>query len=31
MVRLVNYKISVIGEVIRPNTYTVENEKINIF
>ncbi|BEG99102.1 polysaccharide biosynthesis/export family protein [Bacteroides sedimenti] len=30
-VRLVNYKISVLGEVTRPNTYTVENEKINIF
>ena len=30
-VRLVNYKISVIGEVTRPNTYIVENEKINIF
>ena len=31
MVRLVNYMISVIGEVTRPNTYIVENEKINIF
>lgn len=30
-VRLVNYKISVIGEVNRPNVYTVANEKINIF
>jgi len=30
-VRLVNYKISVLGEVTRPNTYTVDNEKINIF
>ncbi len=29
-VRLVNYKISVLGEVARPNTYTVVNEKINI-
>ena len=31
MARLVNYKISVISEVIRPNTYTVKNEKINVF
>ncbi len=30
-VRLVNYKVSVLGEVTRPNTYAVENEKINIF
>jgi len=30
-VRLTNYKVSVIGEVNRPNTYIVENEKINIF
>jgi len=30
-VRLINYKISVLGEVARPSTYTVENEKINIF
>ena len=29
-VRMVNYKISVIGEVTRPNTYTVSNEKVNI-
>lgn len=30
-VRLVNYKISVIGEVSKPSTYVVDNEKINIF
>lgn len=30
-VRMVNYKISVIGEVARPNSYIVDNEKINIF
>jgi polysaccharide export outer membrane protein len=30
-VSFVNYKISVIGEVLRPNTFTVSNEKINIF
>lgn len=29
-VRMVNYKISVLGEVARPNTYTVSNEKVNI-
>jgi len=29
-VRFVNYKISVIGEVNRPNTFTVVNEKVNI-
>ena len=29
-VRMVNYKISVIGEVNRPNTYTITNEKVNI-
>lgn len=29
-VRMVNYKISVIGEVARPNTYTITNEKVNI-
>ena len=29
-VRLVNYKISVLGEVNRPNTFTVVNEKVNI-
>ena len=30
-VRLVNYKVSVIGEVSRPGVYTVNNEQINIF
>ena len=30
-VRLINYKVSVIGEVNRPNMYTVINEKINVF
>ncbi len=30
-VRMINYKISVLGEVARPNTYTVSNEKVNIF
>ncbi len=29
-VRMVNYKISVIGEVTRPGMYTVTNEKISI-
>lgn len=29
-VRMVNYKISVIGEVNRPNTYTITNEKVNV-
>lgn len=29
-VRLINYKISVIGEVNRPNVYTIPNEKINV-
>lgn len=29
-VRMVNYKISVLGEVARPNTYTVSNEKVNV-
>ncbi|MDL2262894.1 polysaccharide biosynthesis/export family protein [Bacteroidales bacterium OttesenSCG-928-I21] len=29
-VRLVNYKISVLGEVNRPNSFTVANEKINV-
>jgi polysaccharide export outer membrane protein len=29
-VRFVNYKISVIGEVSRPNTFTVVNEKVNV-
>lgn len=30
-VRFVNYKISVIGEVASPNTFTIVNEKVNIF
>lgn len=29
-VRMVNYKISVMGEVTRPGTFTVSNEKVNI-
>lgn len=29
-VRLVNYKISVIGEVTRPGTFTISNEKVNL-
>lgn len=30
-VRMTNYKISVLGEVTRPNTYTISNEKVNVF
>ena len=30
-VRMANYKISVLGEVARPGTFTVSNEKVNIF
>lgn len=30
-VSFVNYKISVLGEVARPNTFTIMNEKVNIF
>ena len=30
-VRFVNYKVSVLGEVVSPGVYTVLNEKINIF
>lgn len=30
-VRLVNYKISVIGEVSHPGVYTVSNEQVNLF
>lgn len=30
-VRMVNYKITVLGEVARPSTFTVANEKINIY
>ena len=29
-VRMANYKISVLGEVARPGTFTVGNEKVNI-
>lgn len=29
-VRMVNYKISVIGEVMRPGTFTISNEKVNM-
>jgi polysaccharide export outer membrane protein len=29
-VRMVNYKISVLGEVSRPGTFTISNEKINV-
>lgn len=29
-VRMVNYKISVLGEVARPGTFTIGNEKVNI-
>lgn len=29
-VRLINYKISVIGEVNRPSTFTIANEKVNV-
>lgn len=29
-VRMVNYKISVLGEVAKPGTFTVNNEKVNI-
>lgn len=30
-VRMVNYKITVLGEVARPSSFTVANEKINIY
>jgi len=30
IVRMVNYKISVLGEVNKPNTYTITNEKVNV-
>lgn len=30
-VRMVNYKIAVLGEVSRPGTFTVSNEKVNLF
>lgn len=29
-VRMVNYKISVLGEVMRPGTFTISNEKVNL-
>ena len=29
-VRMVNYKISVLGEVTKPGTFTVNNEKVNV-
>ena len=29
-VRIVNYKISVLGEVARPGTFTISNEKVNL-
>lgn len=29
-VRMINYKISVLGEVARPGTFTISNEKVNI-
>lgn len=30
-VRMINYKISVLGEVNKPSTFTIANEKVNIF
>ena len=30
-VRMANYKISVIGEVAHPGTFTISNEKVNLF
>lgn len=30
-VQMTNYKISVIGEVTRPGTFTISNEKVNLF
>lgn len=30
-VRMTNYKISVLGEVVRPGMFTINNEKVNIF
>lgn len=29
-VRMVNYKISVLGEVAKPGTFTINNEKVNV-
>ena len=30
-VRMVNYKISVLGEVVRPGVFTINNEKVSVF
>ena len=30
-VRMTNYKISVMGEVAKPGTFTITNEKLNFF
>ena len=30
-VRMVNYKISILGEVASPGTFTISNEKVNLF
>jgi polysaccharide export outer membrane protein len=30
-VRIVNYKVSILGEVSKPGVYTIDNERINIF
>ena len=30
-VRMVNYKISVLGEVVRPGVFTISNEKVSVF
>lgn len=30
-VRMVNYKISVLGEVMRPGVFTINNEKVSVF
>ena len=29
-VRVLNFKISVFGDVLRPNVYNIQNERINI-
>ena len=29
-IRLLNFKISVLGDVLKPDTYTVQNERINV-
>ena len=31
LIRYANYKVSVLGEVSRPNIYNINNERINIF